>query len=202
LPSTTAPAPTSRFWGGEPTLRRRDELLAIVRRLASSGLRASLFTNGIKATRDLLVELAEAGLTDVAFHVDSTQQRPGYHSESDLNTLRRGYLERARGLPISVFFNSFENDIIRPCTRARDDACMPHSPPPGSTPNSTARRWLTLRNPKTSALTPPIAPSGWAKFSTSTPKTSCHAKPPASSNTPTAAHPSKHSELPGALYAV
>ena len=92
--------------GGEPTLRRRDELVAIVKRLAQKGLRASLFTNGIKATRDLLAELADAGLTDVAFHVDITQQRAGYCSESDLNALRREYIERARGLPLSVFFNT------------------------------------------------------------------------------------------------
>jgi molybdenum cofactor biosynthesis enzyme MoaA len=92
--------------GGEPTLRPRAELVAIVRRLASLGLRPALLTNGIKATRDLLAELAAAGLTDVAFHVDTTQQRPGFHSESALNTLRHEYIERARGLPISVFFNT------------------------------------------------------------------------------------------------
>ena len=92
--------------GGEPTLRRRDELVAIVRRLAERGLRASLFTNGIKATRDLLVELTAAGLNDVAFHVDTTQQRAGYATETELNALRREYIERARGLPISVFFNT------------------------------------------------------------------------------------------------
>ena len=92
--------------GGEPTLRRRDELVAIVRRLASLGLRASLFTNGIKASRELLVALCEAGLTDVAFHVDTTQQRDGYTSELELNALRREYIDRARGLPISVFFNT------------------------------------------------------------------------------------------------
>jgi uncharacterized radical SAM superfamily Fe-S cluster-containing enzyme len=92
--------------GGEPTLRRRDELVAIVRRLASLGLRATLFTNGIKATRDLLAELCEAGLTDVAFHVDTTQQRAGYATEQDLNALRSQYIERARGLPLSVFFNT------------------------------------------------------------------------------------------------
>jgi 7,8-dihydro-6-hydroxymethylpterin dimethyltransferase len=92
--------------GGEPTLRQRDELVAIVRRLASSGLRASLFTNGIKATRDLLMELAQAGLTDVAFHVDMTQERAGYANEAALNKLRLEYINRARGLPISVFFNT------------------------------------------------------------------------------------------------
>ncbi len=92
--------------GGEPTLRQRDELVAIVRRLASLGLRASLFTNGIKASRDLLAALCEAGLTDVAFHVDMTQQRAGYASELELNALRVEYIERARGLPLSVFFNT------------------------------------------------------------------------------------------------
>ncbi len=92
--------------GGEPTLRRRDELVAIVQRLASLGLRPCLLTNGIKATRELLVELCAAGLNDVAFHVDTTQQRAGYASEQQLNALRAEYVERARGLPLSVFFNT------------------------------------------------------------------------------------------------
>ena len=92
--------------GGEPTLRRRDELVVIVQRLSQRGLRASLLTNGIKATRDLLGELAAVGLVDVAFHVDTTQERAGYQSEADLNAVRLEYVERARGLPISVFFNT------------------------------------------------------------------------------------------------
>lgn len=92
--------------GGDPTLRDREELLRIVRYIHARGMRASLLTNGIKATRGLLVELAEAGLTDVAFHVDMTQQRAGYHSETELHAIRREYIERARGLPLSVFFNT------------------------------------------------------------------------------------------------
>ena len=92
--------------GGEPTLRDRDELVAIVARLKQVGLRSSLLTNGIKASRDLLVALADAGLTDVVFHVDTTQLRTGYDSEADLNALRAEYIERARGLPIGVFFNT------------------------------------------------------------------------------------------------
>ena len=92
--------------GGDPTLRRRDELVAIVGRIASRDMRASLFTNGILATRDLLEELAEAGLTDVAFHVDLTQGRNGFATEAALNEVRDRYIERARGLPVSVFFNT------------------------------------------------------------------------------------------------
>ncbi|MFM9879422.1 MAG: radical SAM protein [Burkholderiaceae bacterium] len=96
--------------GGEPTLRKPAELVAIVQKLAGLGMRSALFTNGIKASRALLAELAQAGLTDVAFHVDSTQQRAGYASEAALNALRLEYIERARGLPLAVFFNTTVHD--------------------------------------------------------------------------------------------
>jgi len=92
--------------GGDPTLRKRDELVAIVRYIKSKGMRASLFTNGIKATRGMLLELCEAGLEDVAFHVDTTQERAGYSSEADLNAVRKEYIERARGLRLAVIFNT------------------------------------------------------------------------------------------------
>jgi uncharacterized radical SAM superfamily Fe-S cluster-containing enzyme len=96
--------------GGEPTLRRRDELVAIVRRVRERGLRPTLMTNGRRATRELLCALAEAGLVDVAFHVDTTQQLEGCASESDLNALRAKYLDRVRGLPLSVMFNTTVHD--------------------------------------------------------------------------------------------
>src|SRR5438445_8280747 len=92
--------------GGDPTLRKREELVAIVCRLSQKGLRPALFTNGIRAKRELLVELVEAGLVDVAFHVDMTQSRTGYESEGALNEIRQDYIERARGLPLSVMFNT------------------------------------------------------------------------------------------------
>ena len=92
--------------GGDPTVRKRGELVAIVRYARQQGLRPSLFTNGIRATRDLLAELCDAGLIDVAFHVDLTQERKGYSTEASLNVVRKEYIERARGLPLSVFFNT------------------------------------------------------------------------------------------------
>lgn len=92
--------------GGDPTLRKRSELIAIVRYLKQKNLRSSLFTNGIKATRDLLEALCVEGLEDVAFHVDLTQERKGYGTEASLNEIRQEYIERARGLPLSVFFNT------------------------------------------------------------------------------------------------
>jgi hypothetical protein len=92
--------------GGDPTLRRRDELVEIVRYVAAIGLNPALFTNGIKCSRDLLAELRAVGLVDVAFHVDLTQERKGYTSELQLNEVREDYLERARGLGLAIIFNT------------------------------------------------------------------------------------------------
>jgi 7,8-dihydro-6-hydroxymethylpterin dimethyltransferase len=92
--------------GGEPTLRRTEELIEIVRYLTQKGLRSSLLTNGIKATRPLLMALQQAGLRDVAFHVDTTQERKGYSTEASLNEIRLQYIERARGLNLGIFFNT------------------------------------------------------------------------------------------------
>jgi uncharacterized radical SAM superfamily Fe-S cluster-containing enzyme len=92
--------------GGDPTLRDRKELVSIVRYAREIGLQPALFTNGIKCPRDLLVDLAEVGLSDVAYHVDLTQKRKGYNTEEELNSVRREYIERARGLPIMVIFNT------------------------------------------------------------------------------------------------
>jgi hypothetical protein len=69
-------------------------------------MRPALFTNGIRAKRELLVELVQAGLVDVAFHVDMTQNRRGYESEVALNSIRQEYIERVCGLPLSVLFNT------------------------------------------------------------------------------------------------
>lgn len=96
--------------GGDPTLRKRDELIAIVRRVSKLGLRPTLMTNGRKVTRALLEDLAAAGLVDVAFHVDTTQGLKGYHSEVQLNVVRASYLDRVQGLPLSVMFNTTVHD--------------------------------------------------------------------------------------------
>ncbi len=92
--------------GGDPTLRDRAELSQIVRYVRAQGMRASLFTNGILLTREWLMELAADGLNDVAFHVDMTQERKGYASEAEMNAIRLAYIDMARGIPISVIFNT------------------------------------------------------------------------------------------------
>ena len=92
--------------GGDPTLRDRAELTQIVRYVRARGLRASLFTNGILLNRDWLAQLARDGLNDVAFHVDMTQGRKGYRCEAELHAVRLRYIDMARGLPLSVLFNT------------------------------------------------------------------------------------------------
>ena len=82
----------------------------IVRRVRSLGLRPTLMTNGIKASRALLADLAQDGLMDVVFHVDTTEQRKGYRTEVELNALRQTYIDRAAGLGLSVMFNTTVHD--------------------------------------------------------------------------------------------
>lgn len=92
--------------GGDPTLRKHHELIAFVRHARDIGLYPALFTNGIAAPRKLLARLAEAGLTEVAFHVDTTQRRAGFKTEMELNAVRREYIERASGLGLMIVFNT------------------------------------------------------------------------------------------------
>lgn len=96
--------------GGDPTLRKHEELIEIVRYARTIGLSPALFTNGIAASRKLLSQLAQVGLCDVAFHVDTTQRRAAYDSEVQLNVVRRDYLSRAKDLGLNVIFNTTIHD--------------------------------------------------------------------------------------------
>ena len=54
----------------------------------------------------MLARLAAAGLDDVAFHVDMTQERAGFDSEAALNRVRSSYIAAARGLGLRILFNT------------------------------------------------------------------------------------------------
>ncbi len=92
--------------GGDPTLRKHSELIEIVRYATDLGLKTALFTNGISASRKLLKNLADAGLCDVAFHVDTTQRRSESDTEAGLNVIREEYIKRTEGLGLMVIFNT------------------------------------------------------------------------------------------------
>ena len=100
------PSNDIQITGGDPTLRKRSELMEIVRYIRKVGMRPTLMTNGIAATRDMCEELVANGLNDIAFHVDLTQERKGYKTEMELNKFRKDYIERVRGLPVAVIFNT------------------------------------------------------------------------------------------------
>ncbi len=92
--------------GGDPTLRKIEDLEALVRHIRSRGMRSCFMTNGIKATRTMLERLAAAGLDDLALHVDLTQERKGYDTEVSLNEVRDAYIQRAEGLGLRILFNT------------------------------------------------------------------------------------------------
>lgn len=92
--------------GGDPTMRDRGEMMRIVRHARELGLHPALFTNGIRCDRAMLEELVANGLSDVAFHVDLTQERKGFDTEKELNRIRSQYIDLVRGLPLMVIFNT------------------------------------------------------------------------------------------------
>lgn len=104
--NTYGPGTNVQITGGDPTLRKHAELIDIVRHAAAIGLYPALFTNGIAASRKLLTQLAQAGLREVAFHVDTTQRRGSYASEQGLNEIRAEYLSRVQGLGLMAIFNT------------------------------------------------------------------------------------------------
>ena len=99
--------------GGDPTLRSPEHLERLCRYIRERGMRSCLMTNGIKATDTLLQRLAKAGLDDVAFHVDLTQDRRGYPTEVSLDPVRQTYIERAQKAGLRILFNTtvFEGNI-------------------------------------------------------------------------------------------
>ncbi|WP_109313611.1 radical SAM protein [Ruegeria sp. AU67] len=100
------PGVSVQLTGGDPTLRKVEDLEALCREIRRLGMRSCLMTNGIRASRAFLTRLAAAGLDDVAFHVDMTQERKGFNSETELNVVRRAYVRHTRGLGLRVLFNT------------------------------------------------------------------------------------------------
>lgn len=84
--------------GGEPLTY--PHLLEVVRFIAGNGMKPFLITNGLGLDRPLVRELARAGLSRFNFHIDSTQNRPGWEgrTEVDLNELRQSYADMVAGV--------------------------------------------------------------------------------------------------------
>ena len=79
--------------GGEPLLY--PEIVEVVRYTASLGMKPLILSNGLLMTRELGIQLKNAGLKRIHFHVDSRQDgedRTG-KSEEDLNELRQKFAD-------------------------------------------------------------------------------------------------------------
>ena len=68
--------------GGEPLTH--PDIVEIVRYIHDKGWKPVVNTNGALLTKELLLQLKEAGVTGFTFHVDSFQQRPGWKGKSEL----------------------------------------------------------------------------------------------------------------------
>lgn len=93
--------------GGDPLMH--PYVVDIVRRVTAMGRKAILNTNGLALTREMLVELKDAGLVGLTFHVDSKQGRPGWRdkTEKQMNELRSEYVDLVASVGgLACAFNS------------------------------------------------------------------------------------------------
>lgn len=93
--------------GGDPLMH--PHVVEIVGRVTAMGRKAILNTNGLAMTREMLVELKDAGLVGLTFHVDSKQGRPGWRdkTEKQMNDLRSEYADMVASVGgLACAFNS------------------------------------------------------------------------------------------------
>jgi len=80
--------------GGEPLLYPYiNELVAYC---CSKGLRTMLYTNGVALNKEVLLNLKDAGLTQVLIHIDRYQQRDDLNSNTSINNLKLKYCDLFR----------------------------------------------------------------------------------------------------------
>jgi hypothetical protein len=70
-------------------------IVDIVANIAERGIKPIMNTNGLALSKELLVDLKEAGLWGLTFHIDSKQRRPGWKDKDEIghNDLRLQYAE-------------------------------------------------------------------------------------------------------------
>ncbi len=93
--------------GGDPLMH--PQVVEIVRRVTKMGRKAIINTNGLALTHELLVELKDAGLVGITFHVDSKQGRPNWRdkTEGQMNELRQHFADMVANVGgIACAFNS------------------------------------------------------------------------------------------------
>ncbi len=109
--------------GGEPLLH--PNIVEIVAFIREQGMEPLILTNGHALTRELLVELKQAGAMGIAFHIDSLQKRsPRWNgkNEAELNELREEMMELVASVPgmycnfgMTVYRSNFDQitEVVR-----------------------------------------------------------------------------------------
>lgn len=79
--------------GGEPLGYPR--IVEIIEYISSKKIKPMISSNGVALTPELAIDLRNAGLSKIHFHIDSTQNRPGWEgkTETELNELRQYYAD-------------------------------------------------------------------------------------------------------------
>lgn len=79
--------------GGEPL--GYPDLIEVIRYISSKKIKPMVYTNGVLLTPEMADEFRKAGLSKIHFHIDSSQERPGWtgKNEVQLNELRKHYAD-------------------------------------------------------------------------------------------------------------
>lgn len=98
--------------GGDPLVH--PDIVKIVKMIEQGGWKPILNTNGLALTKELLIELKNAGLKGITFHIDTTQSRMDQKDakrESDYNKLRMKFAEMVASVgDIACSFNQTVSD--------------------------------------------------------------------------------------------
>lgn len=103
--------------GGEAILH--PNILDLIRFIRDNGMKCIIITNGVALNEKLLLDLKQAGLTGVSFHIDSTQNRPEFKGkenikETDVNEIRvkyAGMVKKVRGMTTSFGITVDTNNL-------------------------------------------------------------------------------------------
>lgn len=116
--------------GGEPLIH--PDIVDVVAFIRENDMEPLILTNGHALTREILVELRQAGAMGLAFHVDSLQKRsPRWNgkTEVELNELRQELMELVASVPdmycnfgMTVYRSNFNQipDVVRWCQKHID----------------------------------------------------------------------------------
>ena len=113
--------------GGEPLLYPK--IKEVIEYAHSKGIKTKIFTNGMLLTKDKLIDLKNAGVTEFVVHIDKYQKRPDMKSLREINEFREKFCKLFREvgnvnlgfiMPVSGEDYSDLSDTIEICKNNSD----------------------------------------------------------------------------------